>query len=57
MDYYAPLPVTPWIGKTIRLEGNYPEAFYTQIKQADDPAESDPGASADAFYTGQRLDE
>ena len=41
VDYYAPLPVTPWIGKTIRLEGNYPEAFYTQIKQADDPAESD----------------
>ena len=41
VDYYASLPVTPWIGKTIRLEGNYPEAFYTQIKQADDPAESD----------------
>ena len=41
VDYYAPLPVTPWIGKTIRLEGNYPEAFYTQIKQADDPTESD----------------
>ena len=34
-DYYAPIPVTSWIGKSIRLEGDYPEAFYAKIKQAD----------------------
>lgn len=41
VDYYAPLPAAPWIGKTIRLEGSYPEAFYAKIKQADDLPESD----------------
>ena len=41
--------VAPWIGKTIRLEGNYPEAFYAQMRQADDPATIGTAASADAF--------
>lgn len=27
VDYYAPVPAASWIGRTIRLEGNYPEAF------------------------------
>ena len=35
VDYYAPVPVASWIGRTIRLEGNYPEAFYAKMKQAD----------------------
>lgn len=41
VDYYAPLPVTPWIGKSIRLEGNYGEAFYAKIRQADQLPQSD----------------
>jgi len=35
VDYYAPVPAASWIGRTIRLEGNYPEAFYAKMKQAD----------------------
>lgn len=35
VDYYAPVPAASWIGRTIRLEGNYPEAFYSKMKQAD----------------------
>ena len=30
VDYYAPLPAAPWIGKTVRLEGSYQERHFMQ---------------------------